>query len=79
MANRSVSQQLRVGICARVSTLNHGQDPTLQTRELREYCDRRTWQVVGEYVDVGISVLKRLDASRQAFTLFGDSVSPSCR
>jgi DNA invertase Pin-like site-specific DNA recombinase len=55
MANRSVTQQLRVGIYARISTLNHGQDPALQTTELREYCDRRSWQVVGEYVDVGIS------------------------
>jgi DNA invertase Pin-like site-specific DNA recombinase len=55
MANRSVSQQSRVAIYARVSTANSGQDPTLQTRELREYCDRRGWQVTGEYVDVGIS------------------------
>ena len=55
MANRSVPQQLRVGIYARVSTSNQSQDPTLQTRELREYCDSRGWQVTGEYVDVGIS------------------------
>ncbi len=55
MANRSVPQQSRVAIYARVSTSNMGQDPTLQTRELREYCDRRGWQITGEYVDVGIS------------------------
>jgi DNA invertase Pin-like site-specific DNA recombinase len=76
MANRSVAQQLRVGIYARVSTLNHGQDPTLQTRELREYCDRRGWQITGEYVDVGISGSKdkrpeldrlRVDAHRRRF------------
>jgi DNA invertase Pin-like site-specific DNA recombinase len=27
----------------------------LQTRELREYCQRRGWAVAGEYVDIGIS------------------------
>jgi len=45
---------LRVAIYARVSTLN-GQDPQLQTRELREYADRRGWKLAGEYVDIGIS------------------------
>lgn len=47
----------RVGLYARVFTLN-GQDPAVQTRELREYCDRRGWRVAGEYVDVGISGAK---------------------
>jgi DNA invertase Pin-like site-specific DNA recombinase len=42
---------------ARVSTLN-GQDPELQTRELREYADRRGWKLAGEYVDIGISGTK---------------------
>ncbi len=42
-------------IYARVSTANNGQDPTVQTRELREYCQRRGWRLAGEYVDVGIS------------------------
>ncbi len=42
-------------IYARVSTANNGQDPTLQTRELKEYCMRRGWKVSQEYVDVGIS------------------------
>ena len=32
---------MRVAIYARVSTANNGQDPTMQTRELREYCERR--------------------------------------
>jgi DNA invertase Pin-like site-specific DNA recombinase len=49
---------MKVGIYARVSTSNNGQDPTMQTRELREYCERRRWQVVGEYVDVGVSGTK---------------------
>jgi DNA invertase Pin-like site-specific DNA recombinase len=49
---------MRAAIYARVSTSNHGQDVTLQTRELREYCERRGWQIVGEYCDVGISGTK---------------------
>ena len=48
---------MRVGIYARVSTTN-GQDPNLQTRELREYIEHRGWQLVSEYVDVGISGTK---------------------
>src|SRR2546425_4618036 len=49
---------MRAALYARVSTANNGQDPTMQTRELREYCERRGWRVVGEYVDVGISGAK---------------------
>ena len=48
----------RVAIYARVSTTNHGQDASLQTRELRDYCERRGWQIAGEYVDTGISGAK---------------------
>src|SRR5271169_450204 len=40
---------------ARVSTTNHGQDPEVQLRELREYCQRRGWEITREYVDIGIS------------------------
>ena len=43
---------------ARVSTANNGQDPKMQTRELREYCERRGWKSAGEYVDEGISGTK---------------------
>jgi len=46
---------VRTAIYARVSTANNGQDPEMQLRELREYCDRRGWSVAGEYVDVGYS------------------------
>src|SRR5215471_2118588 len=49
---------IRAALYARVSTANNGQDPSLQTRELREYCERRGWQLAGEYVDVGISGAK---------------------
>ena len=53
----SSPSQLRVAIYARVST-NNGQDPTVQTRELEEYCARRGWKVTGQYIDVGISGAK---------------------
>ncbi len=45
---------MKAAIYARVSTTN-GQDPTMQTRELKEYCERRGWKIAGEYVDTGIS------------------------
>jgi DNA invertase Pin-like site-specific DNA recombinase len=45
---------MRVALYARVSTLN-GQHPEMQLSELREYGARRGWQIVGEYVDEGIS------------------------
>jgi DNA invertase Pin-like site-specific DNA recombinase len=48
---------MKIAIYARVST-NNGQDPELQLRELREYCQRRNWQIAQEYVDVGISGAK---------------------
>ena len=46
---------MRAAIYARVSTTHGGQNPEMQLRELREYCQRRGWDVAGEYVDVGIS------------------------
>src|ERR1700722_4028751 len=49
---------MRVAIYARVSTSNNGQDPAMQTRELREYAERRGWTVTSEYVDIGISGTK---------------------
>ena len=55
---KSHSRPVRTAIYARVSTINNGQDPTMQTRELREYCERRGWNFAGEYVDEGISGTK---------------------
>jgi len=66
----------RVALYARVSTLNHGQNPDLQLGELREYAARRGWQVVEEFTDQGVSgckesrpALNRLmaDACRRRF------------
>jgi len=48
----------RTAIYARVSTAHNGQDPHLQTNDLREYIERRGWNVASEYVDVGISGTK---------------------
>lgn len=45
---------MQIAIYARVST-NNGQNPEMQLRELREYCQRRGWEVQREYVDVGVS------------------------
>src|ERR1019366_6452839 len=47
----------RVVLYSRVST-NNGQDPEVQSREIREYCERRGWKLADEYVDVGISGAK---------------------
>jgi len=52
------SRLVRTAIYARVSTANNSQDSSMQTRELREYCDRRGWKFAGEYVDEGISGTK---------------------
>jgi DNA invertase Pin-like site-specific DNA recombinase len=69
---------IRAAIYARVSTTNHGQDVTMQTRELREYCERRGWTVAGEYVDAGVSGSKdsrpelnhlMADASKRRFDI----------
>ena len=51
------SGTMNTAIYARVSTSN-GQDPEMQLRELREYCQRRGWQLKGEYIDSGISGMK---------------------
>jgi site-specific DNA recombinase len=51
----SVPTQVHAAIYARVSTINAGQDPTVQARELQEYCGRRGWQVYDTYVDNGFS------------------------
>jgi DNA invertase Pin-like site-specific DNA recombinase len=52
--NEPKSKQILTAIYARVSTEN-GQDPTMQTRELAAYCERRGWTVFDTYVDKGVS------------------------
>lgn len=46
-------ETLSAAIYARVSTTD--QDPTMQIRELKEFCDQRFWKVFDRYVDEGIS------------------------
>ena len=46
-----------IAIYARVSTRN-GQNPEMQLAELRAYCQRRGWDIAGEFVDNGISGAK---------------------
>ena len=48
----------RVAIYARVSTTNHGQDVTVQTRELQQFAEARGWHLVGAYIDDGVSGAK---------------------
>jgi DNA invertase Pin-like site-specific DNA recombinase len=48
---------MRAALYARVST-HAGQSPEMQLAELRTYCQRRSWEIAGEYVDVGISGAK---------------------
>ena len=48
----------RVALYARVSTANGQQDPQVQVRELKEYAWHRGWEIVGEYIDNGVSGTK---------------------
>ena len=45
----------RIALYARISTLNHGQDPEVQLRELRAYCEHRGFVITETYIDKGIS------------------------
>jgi len=48
----------RVGLYARVSTKNNGQDPETQLIALREFARARCFQIADEFVDIGISGAK---------------------
>jgi DNA invertase Pin-like site-specific DNA recombinase len=45
----------RIALYARVSTSGGHQDPEMQLRELREYAERRGWEIVETYTDAGVS------------------------
>jgi len=51
----STPRKVLAAVYSRVSTIGHGQDPTMQTRELTEYCQRRGWEIFDCYVDNGVS------------------------
>src|SRR6516165_9857044 len=46
---------MKAAIYARVSTMNNGQSPEMQIRDLRDYCRSRRWESAGEYTDIGES------------------------
>ncbi len=62
---------MNAAIYARVSTLHNGQSPEMQLNELKEYCVRRGWTVVSEFVDEGISGSK--DSRPQLNKLMSDA------
>lgn len=51
-----MSGPVKVALYARVSTMD--QHPENQLRELREYAERRGWEICSEYVDHGVSGAK---------------------
>jgi DNA invertase Pin-like site-specific DNA recombinase len=51
----TTSKTARTALYARVSTTGHGQDVGLQLDDLREVAQQRGWNVVGEFVDEGVS------------------------
>jgi DNA invertase Pin-like site-specific DNA recombinase len=53
--SESTPRKVVAAIYARISTVNHGQDPSLQTREIAAYCQRRNWEIFDTYVDEGVS------------------------
>src|SRR5208337_935113 len=69
--NEAKPKQVLAAAYARVSTVGHGQDPTMQTRELTEYCQRRGWTVFDTYVDNGVSGKK--DTRPQLNRLMADA------
>ena len=62
---------MKAAIYARVSTANNSQDPEVQLRELREYCQRRGWETASEFRDVGVSGSK--DSRPQLNRLMADA------
>src|ERR1035437_5246464 len=52
MASNSLT---RVAIYGRISTTNHGQDVSMQTRELEQFAQVRGWHLIDSYLDLGIS------------------------
>ena len=63
----------RAAIYARVSTRNGHQDPDTQLMALRQVAERAGWQIVGEYVDHGISGAKGRDKRPEFDRLLKDA------
>jgi DNA invertase Pin-like site-specific DNA recombinase len=54
----ATDSETRAAIYARVSTTNHGQDVSMQTRDLEQFAQVRGWRLVDSYLDLGISGTK---------------------
>lgn len=69
--NDSAPRKVLAAVYSRISTIGHGQDSTMQTRELIEYCERRGWEIFDSYVDEGVSGKK--DSRPQLNRLMADA------
>jgi DNA invertase Pin-like site-specific DNA recombinase len=68
----SAENHVRVALYARVSTINN-QDPEMQLSELREYAQRRGFQIVEEFTDRGVS------GSRESRPALDRLMADACR
>jgi DNA invertase Pin-like site-specific DNA recombinase len=64
---------IRAALYARVSTRNGQQDPEVQLQALREVAERAGWQIVGTYVDHGISGAKGREKRPEFDRLLNDA------
>ncbi len=69
--NDSAPRKVLAAVYSRISTVGHGQDSTMQTRELTDYCQRRGWEIYGCYTDEGVSGKK--DSRPQLNRLMADA------
>src|SRR5580698_5666848 len=56
-----------VALYARVSTRDKGQDTENQLRQLREFCTKQEWKIVGEYVDAATGKNSDREQFRELF------------
>lgn len=57
-----------VALYARVSTRDKGQDTENQLRQLREFCAKQDWHIIGEYVDSATGKNSDREQFRDLFT-----------
>lgn len=58
---------MKAALYARVSTTDKGQDTENQLAQLRDYCARRGWQIVEEYIDHATGKTAARDAFKRLF------------
>jgi len=69
--------RMKVAIYARVSTSHHDQNPDIQIRELRRYCEVRGWQIIEEITDFASGGTDKREGLRQLFQ-FIENGSVTC-